>query len=80
MVLRREVLGLLPPGRLSGAFPLLIRITPPAYACAFGLGAKFHTRFEDGSALATAAFASPLLPSSPGPLRKQTRRMSVEAG
>lgn len=80
MVLRREVLGLLPPWRLSGAAPLLIRITPPAYAYAFGLGVKFHTRFEDGSALVTATFASHLLPSSPGPLRKQARRMSVEAG
>jgi hypothetical protein len=79
MLLRREVLALLPPWRLSGAFPLLIRIAPPTYAYAFGLGVKFHTRFEDGAVLVTATFASQL-PAAPNPIRKQARRMSVEAG
>ena len=80
MLMRREVLVLLPPWRLSGAFPLLIQTSPPTYAYAFGLGVKFHTRFEDGTALVTATFASQLLPAAPNPIRKQARRMSVEAG
>jgi hypothetical protein len=80
MLLRREVLAMMPPWRLSGAFPLLIRTTPPTYAYPFGLGVKFHTRFEDGTALVTATFASQLVPATPSPLRKQARRMSVEAG
>ena len=80
MLLRREVLILMPPWRLSGAFPLLIRTSPPTYAYPFGLGVKFHTRFEDGTALVTATFDSQLVPAAPGPLRKQARRLSVEAG
>lgn len=80
MLLRREVVSLRAPWRLSGAFPLLIRTSPPAYAYAFGLGVKFHTRFEDGTALVTATFNSQLVPAAPGPLRKQARRLSVEAG
>jgi hypothetical protein len=44
------------------------------------MGVKFHTRFEDGTALVTATFASQLLPAAPNPIRKQARRMSVEAG
>ena len=80
MILRREVLALLPPWRLSGAFPLLVRIAPPTYAYPFGPGVKFHTRFEDGTALVSAAFASQLLPTVSNPISKQARRMSVEAG
>jgi hypothetical protein len=80
MLMRREVVGLFPPWKLSGAFPLLIHTAPPAYAIPFGLGVKFHTRFEDGTALVTATFASKLLPAPPNPIRKQARRMSVESG
>ena len=80
MLMRREVLGLLPSWKLSGAFPLLVHTSPPTYAYAFGLGVKLHTRFEDGTALVTATFASQLLPAAPDPIRKQARRMSVEAG
>ncbi len=80
MLLRREVLALMPPWRLSGAFPLLIRTGPPTDAYPFGLGVKFHTRFEGGTELVTATFDSPLVPAAPGPLRKQARRLSVGAG
>jgi len=80
MLLRREVVSLMAPWRLSGAFPLLIRTGPPTYAYPFGLGVKFHTLFEDGTALVTATFNSQLVPAAAGPLRKQARRLSVEAG
>lgn len=78
MALRREVVSVLPGRRLSAAFPLLIRLSPPTYAFPFGLGVKYLTAFLDGSALVTANFESLLAAPTPGPLRKQSRRLPVE--
>jgi len=78
MALRREVVSVRPGRRLSAAFPLLIRLSPPTYAYPFGLGVKYHTAFLDGSALVTANFESLLVPPAPGKLRKQSRRLPVE--
>ena len=53
---------------------------PSGLRHAFGLGVRFHTRFNDGTALVTAAFVPELMPQAPGRLCKPGGGISIDMG